>query len=338
MRRWVKVSVTAAVVLSVGGWFAQPYVKDWWVVRDACDGGLPSGAARELAPDGTHFGKAESRTLRGLGEYRCSVTVEGDDVRDQRLVEMSAYTGRDSVDATLLTSVEAGFRTMAAMPDGLPGFVTRFRTLDFLTPCPDLPKTSDGRPAKLLVRTFFGRETRSGSPAVYEAAVSLVNSASERLGCGAKPLKVPADTDGLPDLEKEQKEVRLDQAGDTGCAWARDAGLPSGPAEWLVTDTMNDAAPLGRCSFRPRLSTTDEPSGLAFEARYGDWSDRLVRDDLGRDHRLTATARCDGEAAHFVLSGDGSPKLGLAKRRALLTAFAEGKAERRGCTDLRLDG
>ncbi|KND25675.1 hypothetical protein [Streptomyces acidiscabies] len=335
MRRWVKVSVTAAVVLSVGGWFAQPYVKDWWVVRDACDGGLPSGAARELAPDGTHFGKAGSRTLRGLGEYRCSVTVEDDD-RDVPLVSVRAYTGRDAVETQLLT-VEHGFQTMAAMPEGLPGFVNSYRGADFLVKCPGLPKDADGRTAKLLTRVTFGGRTTAGRPAAYEAAVALTNSASERLGCGAAPLKVPADAGGLPDPEDE-KPVWLDEAGDTGCEWAQKAGLPSAPAAWRVIDRMNDAAPIGRCVFQNRSSPDAELSGpLAFASWYGDWTDRLLAEERGR--WPAATARCDGEAAHFVLSADDEfPGLDKAKQRTLLKAFAEDKVRKHGCTDLRMDG
>ncbi|QNP68921.1 hypothetical protein IAG44_05305 [Streptomyces roseirectus] len=339
MRRWVKVSVTAAVVLSVGGWFAQPYVKDWWLVRDACDGGLPAGAARELAPHDAHFAGEESRTLRGLGEYRCEVTVEGDDEPTQ-LVSLRAYTGRDAVEGSLLTSVRSGFQRMAAVPEGLPGFVSRYKTADFLVPCPDLPKDADGRSPKMLAHFTFGEKTLTGRPAVYEAAVALVNSASDRLGCGAAPLKAPTGKDGLPDPEDEQDPVWLDEAGDTGCAWARKAGLPSAPAAWRVVDRMNDAAPIGRCAFQNRAPGDDEPGApLAFESWYGDWTDRLLTEGLSHARWLTATARCDGEAAHFVLSADDEfPGLGTAKQRALLKAFAEDKVERRGCTDLRMDG
>ncbi|MEX3105693.1 MULTISPECIES: hypothetical protein [unclassified Streptomyces] len=334
MQRWVKVSVTAAVVMSVVGWFAQPYVKDWWLVRDACDGGLPAGAARELAPDGAHFTDVESRTLRGLGEYRCTVTVEDDD-RDIPLVSVQAYTGRAAVETQLLP-VDRGFQTIAAMPEGLPGFVNSYRGADFLVKCPDLPKDADGRTAKLLTHVTFDREATAGRPAAYEAAVALTNSISERLGCGATPLKVPAGAGGLPDPEAE-KPVWLDEAGGTGCEWAQKAGLPSAPAMWRVIDRMNDAAPMGRCDFQNRSSPDAELSEpLAFASWYGDWTDRLLA--KGRGRWPAATARCDGEAAHFVLSADDTfPGLDKAKQRTLLKAFAEAKVRKHGCTDLRMD-
>lgn len=60
MRRWVKVSVVAAAVLGLGGWIAQPYVHQWWVIRTACDGILPDGAVRDLLPEDARVTGAEA--------------------------------------------------------------------------------------------------------------------------------------------------------------------------------------------------------------------------------------------------------------------------------------
>ncbi|MEU5440071.1 hypothetical protein ACFY2H_01230 [Streptomyces griseofuscus] len=74
---------------------------------------------------------------------------------------------------------------------------------------------------------------------------------------------------------------------------------------------------------------------LGFGAGYGDWSDRLVTGS-GVRMPLTATARCDGEAANFAIRA--SKSIGDARRRVLLRSFAEDQVERHGCSGLRLTG
>ena len=145
MRRWVKVSVTAAVVLGIGGWVATPYVNDWWLLRTACDGALPVDAVRELGRNGSHFKDATSASHPELGDYGCSLDFEGDELLNDRLLMMEAYTRRDDVDRELMTVFpETGFDTMAPMPDGMPGFIDKFGDLQFLVPCPALEKDDGG--------------------------------------------------------------------------------------------------------------------------------------------------------------------------------------------------
>jgi hypothetical protein len=33
MRRWIKVSMAAVLVLGLAGWIARPYVDEWWTIR-----------------------------------------------------------------------------------------------------------------------------------------------------------------------------------------------------------------------------------------------------------------------------------------------------------------
>lgn len=331
--------MTAAVVLGIGGWIATPYVNDWWLLRTACDGALPVDAVRELGRSGSHFKDATSASHEELGDYGCSLDFEGDELRSDRLLSMEAYTRRDDLDRELMTVFpETGYDDMAPMPDGLPGFIDKVGDLHLLLPCPALGKDDDGRQRKLLVRTRLGRDTLWGTPAAYETAVTLTNSASDRLGCGAEPLKTPGGDAAPVDPEKNPKPVPLDKSG--ACGWALKTGLLD-PAQWRVTVLMNDAGPVGRCD----LSALDPDSGdletqLSFAAWYGDWSNRLVaRQKRWSADRLAATARCDGETANFALgAAEDAPGVDEAEKRKLLTAFAREQVRQRGCTDLELGG
>ncbi|KKD08840.1 hypothetical protein [Streptomyces sp. WM6386] len=340
MRRWVKVSITAAVVLGIGGWVATPYVNDWWLLRTACDGALPVDAVRELGRSGSHFKDATSASHPELGDYGCSLDFEGDELRSDRLLSMEAYTRRDDLDRELMTVFpETGFDTMAPMPNGMPGFIDQFGDLQLLVPCPALKKDDDGRQPKLLVRTRLGRDTLRGTPAAYETAVTLTNSASERLGCGAEPLKAPGGDAAPVDPEKDPKTVSLDRSADTACGWALKSGLLK-TSQWQVATLMNDAGPVGRCDLYARDTDSGEMENqLSFAAWYGDWSSRLIAEDGRLPAALTATARCDGEAADFALSAaKEAPGVDEAGKRKLLAAFAREQVRQRGCTDLRLGG
>ncbi|MFI6007707.1 hypothetical protein ACIBAG_02590 [Streptomyces sp. NPDC051243] len=342
MRRWIKVSVTAAVVLGLGGWIATPYVQDWWLLRTACDGALPVDAVRELGRDGDHFKDAASASHERLGDYSCSLGFEGDEVDDDRLLSLEAYTRRDDQDREYLWAFpETGFADIAPMPAGLPGFIDERGGLQFLVVCPALGKDDEGRPRKLLVRMRLGRDALWGTPAAYETAVALTNSASDRLGCGAEPLKAPGGDAAPVEPEEDPRTVSLDAAGGTGCGWAADAGALEA-SRWRVAVLMNDAGPAGRCDLYTRDADSDEPERqLSFAAWYGDWSNRVLAElaDRRPDARTrTATARCDGEAANFALSAaEDIPGVGEPEKRKLLADFAEAQVEQRGCTDLRLD-
>lgn len=338
MRRWVKVSVAAAAVLGVGGWIAEPYARDWWLVRDACDGALPADAVRQLTPDGTHFTDAETVSSEELGDYRCSLSAGGDD-GDEFLV-LQAYTRRDDQDRRFFASFpESGYSDQAPMPDGLPGFIDERGYPQLLLRCPDLPKDDDGRVRRLLVRGWFARQAHWGHPAVYEAVTAFANSASQRLGCGAEPLKVPEVDEGPVQPWRDPETVPLTEAGDTACGWLTKAGLAR-PAAWRLASLMNDAAPTGRCDlFTEDPESDDLDRRAVFVAWYGDWSNRLVTDDDGERLPLTASARCDGEAAGFAVSADDEvPGLGRARQRELLETFARDQVRRRGCSELRLTG
>ncbi|MET9732172.1 hypothetical protein ABZZ79_16450 [Streptomyces sp. NPDC006458] len=338
MRRWIKVAVAAVAVLAIGGWIAEPYVQDWMLLRGACAGALPGDAVRELAVHGSHFTEEESTTHERLGSYSCSLGFEADDGDDELLLRMEAYTRRDDQDREYMSLFEErGFSPYAALPGGLPGFVERFGSLQFLVPCPDLGRDTEGRQRRMLVRTVFGREAAAGQPAAYETAVALVAAASDRLGCGARPLRTPGGESGPPDPEDDPRTVPFDKA-DSACARALRDALPR-PSGWRLADGLNEAAPTDRCELRTGDDDSGEGErGMTFAAWYGDWSGRLVTDE-GVPRPLTATARCDGEAAGFALSADEDiPGLGTARQRALLRAFAEDRTRQRGCTDLRVTG
>ncbi|GKQ39341.1 hypothetical protein [Streptomyces sp. A012304] len=340
MRRWIKVSVAVAAVLGLGGWIAQPYVHEWWLIRGACDGVLPDDAVRDLVPDDSRVTDTGSGGVKELGDYGCTVTVEGDHSSDWRLLVLEAYTGRDDQDREFMwTFPESGFAAQAAMPEGLPGFVGRYGALEFLLTCPDLGKDADGRQRRMMVRASVGRNGPWRQPATYEVAVAFVNSASERLGCGAKPLKAPKGVSPADPEEDDPKTVPLAAARDTACGWLADAKLPN-PAHWKLEPQLTDAAPTGRCEVSIGDDLTDGgPKGMDFVAWFGDWSNRLVAGNTTDRPALTASARCAGEAAHFALdASEDIPGVDASKKRALLEAFAKEQAERRDCTGVRVNG
>ncbi|MEU8652194.1 hypothetical protein [Streptomyces sp. NPDC048737] len=336
MRRWIKVSVAAALVLGLGGWIARPCASEWWTIRTACDGLLPGDAVRDLVPEDARVVDAASGGVKALGDYGCEVTVEDDDGRNGWLLSFGAYTLRDDQDrALMLVFPQHGLESQAAMPEGLPGFIGRFNTLTFLMPCPDLGEDADGRQRKMLVSAAISHSAPWRQPASFEVAVAFANSASKRLGCGARPLKAPKGVSPADTEENEQKPVPLAAARDTPCGWPADAGLPD-PARWKVGVQLDDAAPTGTCDLTlGKEFTHDGTKRMEFVAWFGDWSTRFVTEEHLLGPALTASARCDGEAAHFALDASKDiPGVDAAKRRALLDAFVEAQTERRGCTDL----
>ncbi|MFI9151474.1 hypothetical protein [Streptomyces sp. NPDC053367] len=340
MRRWVKVAVAALAVLGIGGWIAEPYVQDWMLLRSACAGALPSGAVRELAAHGSHFTEAESATHERLGSFGCSVSFEDEDGDSELLLKAQAYTRRDDQDREFMSLFEdEGFTPYAALPDGLPGFVDRFGSLQFLVPCPGLGRDDDGRQRRMLVHTVFGREAAAGQHAAYETAVALVAAASDRLGCGAERLDAPEGDAAPPDPEDDLRTVPFTRAGDSACVRALKGVLPR-PSEWRVADGLNAAAPTGRCEL---VTGEDDENGdgalgMTFAAWYGDWSGRLVTYE-GVPRSMTATARCDGETASFALSAsEDIPGVGKVRQRELLEAFAADQVRERDCTGLRVTG
>ncbi|MFF1440162.1 hypothetical protein [Streptomyces sp. NPDC058295] len=330
----------AAAVLGLGGWIAQPYVHQWWVIRTACDGTLPAGAVRDLIPEDARITGAEAGGVKALGDYGCEVTVAGEHSADRPLLSLYAYTRRDDQDREFMAAFpESGFGSQAAMPDGLPGFVSRLGTLEFLLPCPDLGKDADGRQRKLLVHAGVDHNGSWRRPASYEVAVAFVNSASKHLGCGAEPLTAPEGVSPADPEEDEPETVPLASAQDTACGWLAGAGLPN-PADWKLDVQLTDMAPTGGCDVTvDDAAASGRPKGMNFVAWFGDWSSRLVSGNGHERPSLTASARCAGEAAHFGLDASKDlPGVDEAKKRALLRAFAAAQVERRGCTGLEVDG
>jgi len=338
VRRWIKVSVAAAVVLGIGGYVTEPYAQDWMLAGSACGGALPRDVVDRLTPDDAHLESEDSGQTGALGSYGCDLTMKGDEVNDSRLISMEAYTRRDDQDREFFRAFpEEGFSSQSAVPEGLPGFIDQLGVIQLLMPCPDLPKDAEGRQSKLLVRTWMGRDTLYGVPgAAYQAVVALANSASDRLGCGAEPLKAPKGNAVPPALGDEPEGVPLTRAKGTGCEWVTRGGLPES-GDWRVEAGMNDSAPTGQCDLSSESGDNGNDKGMYFVAWYGDWSNRLVFEDSnGEFLSTTATARCDGEAANFALSAsDDIPGVDKAAERRMFKQFAQDQVDRRGCSGLR---
>lgn len=338
MRRWVKVSVAAAVVLGVGGYVAQPHVKDWALTRSACGGGLPGDAVEQLKPEDSLLDSEESRSTEGLGSYTCEVTLAGGDTDDDRFVSVAAYTRRDDQDREFMSVFETGFDQQAPLPDGMPGFVGKFGYIHMLVPCPDLPADDDGRKRKLLVSIHMGQDVLIGIPgAAHRTVVALTGMASDKLGCGAEPLKAPKPMAPLTVPSDDPKGVPVARAEGTNCGWATRAGLPA-DGDWQITVGANDAAPIGSCDLFSAEGgeSTQDPSRLLLASWYGDWSNRLAaHEHKGVRQSMTATARCDGEAANYALAGsEDIAGVGVAARQRMLKLFAEDEVRRRGCSGL----
>lgn len=336
MRLWVKTAVTAAAVLGLGGWIAEPYVQDWWVLRTACEGALPD-AARRLQPDGSHLTDAGSRHHPGLGRYECGVTWQEGDARSEYLFLSSAFTDRDDQDTELQFALgDRGEKRWARVPDGLPGFLDALGRVQLLLTCPDLGKDADGRPRKKLVRTGADDSANGNVSEAYDTAVALANGASRRLGCGAEPLKPPEGDERPAVAGGDPPAVPLERATDRECGRLARAGLP-GDRPWELTSELNRSAPLGSCTVFH--GSGDEGAGLVFDVWYGDWSSRFATRTRAVADVRTATARCAGEAAHFELrTFGGSKDVGPAKQRELLKRFAQEQMRGRDCAALRVTG
>lgn len=347
MRRWVKLSVTAAVVVGLGGWIAEPYAQDWWLARDACGGALPTDAVQRLMLEDAHLVDAQSRQVDGLGSYACELTVERDDGREYELIEVHAYTRRDDKDREFMKVFsQEPFTPHAPLPEGMPGFIGTFGDIRLLLPCPDLGTDAAGRQRSLLVSTDLSRDVlQAAEPQdAYEVAVALANSASEKLGCGAEPLEAPeppepsepAQRDSVLTDVEELETVSLQQARGTACGWLTEAELPRGP-EWRVEIRSNGSMPVSRCDV---VAESEEAGGrekwLVFAGWYGDWSGRMATRD-GEPYPLTATARCRGQAAHFrMAAAEEVTGLDDTAKRHLLETFARTEVSRHDCADLRL--
>ena len=337
MRRWIKVAVAAAAVLGLGGYIAEPYARDWTLVGSACDGALPRGSVEQLRPDDARFTGEESHRTPELGFYRCSLSFDGDHSEGVTLIGMAAYTGRDDQDREFMRAFpQEGFTPQMVLSGGLPGIVDDMGTVRIVVPCPALGKDAEGRRRKMLVRVGISGDVAESAPgAVQRTAVALANSASRKLGCGARPLKAPRTAVRFDVEERWRRAVPVARAAGTGCDWVARAGLAE-DAGWRVRAEANDTAPTSTCEVRAKGSADSDRREMAFVAWYGDWSNRLTSGDNGERMPLTAAARCDGEAANFALdAAKDTPGVDKADRRRLLRAFAEDQVRRRGCAGLR---
>ncbi|MEU6659022.1 hypothetical protein [Streptomyces sp. NPDC046821] len=338
MRRWIKVAVTAAAVLGLGGYIAEPYARDWMAVGSACDGALPRDAVEQLRPESAQFTGGESQRIPGLGFYRCSLSFQGEQRWDVPLIGLAAYTGHDDQDRDLMTAFpDMHLSSHMVLSGGLPGIVDDLGVVRIVMPCPALGKDDEGRPRKMLVRFEPGEAWKRESEAVHRTAVSLANSASGKLGCGARPLSAPQKTASLDWKKRQRSAVPVERAAGTGCDWLARAGLAR-ETGWRVMAEVNDSAPANSCELRGKETASGREPAMVFSAWYGDWGNRLTADD-GNGERLplTAVARCDGEAANFRIdAAKNTPGLAEADRPRLLKMFAEDQVRRRGCSGLRL--
>lgn len=125
MRRWIKVSVAAAVVLGIGGYVAEPYAQDWMLAGSACGGALPRDVVDRLTPDDAHLESEDSGQTGALGSYGCDLTMKGDEVNDSRLISMEAYTRRDDQDREFFRAFpEEGSPSSPRCPRGCPASST----------------------------------------------------------------------------------------------------------------------------------------------------------------------------------------------------------------------
>ncbi|MEU7496825.1 hypothetical protein AB0B52_07025 [Streptomyces griseofuscus] len=270
-----------------------------WLLRTACDDALPSGPVRQLAAGGGHFAGADTREHAGLGDYGCDLRFAGHG-EAAWVVRMSACTRRDDRDAEFLLSFRRdGFSPVRPPAGDLPGVVDDAGELQFPLRCPALGKDAAARPRRMLVVATPGKDTGSA----------------------------------LPDSAHPPRGIPVSGAVGTGCGWAARARLPLS-GNWQVQPLLNDASPGGRCDLTLRNGPARQAE-LSLGARYGDWSDRLVTDSRVR-MPLTATARCDGEAANFAIRA--SKSIGDARRRLLPRSFTDDQVERHGCSGLRLTG
>ncbi|MFR9675956.1 hypothetical protein [Streptomyces sp. TR06-5] len=341
MRRWVKAAIAAAVCVGLGGWIGQPYAQDWWVLRDACDGSLPPDAVRQLAPEDAHLADDEWEQGGQPDWYRCTLRVESRRRAEKFLTAAASTRVEDREQEFDLLFSDGRYSAPVPLAGGLPGFLDQFLDMHFLVPCPDLGEDADGRQQTLVVRFGLSMEADgpAPAPAVYEAAVTFANAASEKLGCGAESLEVPEAHDlpaSLLDADRSTT-VPLDElTAAPPCGSLAGADLPDNTA-WRASFFSDAQVPYTRCSLLvPEGRTSGPEDKVTLLAWYGDWSTELV--SVGNERLgMTGFARCDGQDANFALNlRERLPgRIDATTQRALLTAFARDEVRRRDCSDLR---
>ncbi len=324
------------MVLGLVGYCARPAVTDWWVARQACGGVLPEGLVGRLLPEDKRLAEADEETVESLGSYECTVSYEGDD-EAQRLFTVRAYTHRDQQEQELYRSFpKGGWSDLLTLPTDLPGFVDESERIQFLQPCPALGQDDEGRPRKMLV-TVSSPWARSDNVSGYlRVVIAAAGRASDRLGCGAEPLKQPESG-----VRQAPRPVPAQQAADTACGPV----LGKLPKDTYAAQSGTDSGPVRGCSLYVETEQERQQSwyvsdeeledpDAGLRAWYGDWSNRFVHED-GQRLSNTVTARCDGENANFAAWAGDESGISAAELRDLVLTFAKSQAERRGCTDVR---
>ncbi|MDJ1135951.1 hypothetical protein [Streptomyces iconiensis] len=363
-RKALLVTGLVVVVLALVAVLVREPVKDEWLARRACDGQLPRGELDTVRTDLRLEGEKAFHS-RDLGQYRC--LLENTD--GKVVVSVNAYT-RPADQRQELSRIGKEYQPQKVLPGGLPGFASDNGDIHLMPKCPRLGKDFDGQPRRMLATTWVPFASRSDQEAaLLRMAVTMANDASDKLGCGAKPLPAPKKDA----VATEGKEIPRSRAQGTACGALADTSLLGKARDAKVRVAVSDEAPVGRCTLSvvggADKAGGDEQRVVELTSWYGDWAggtgemgsgDRsyFLRADgsrapLSGASDAWATARCDGENAGFAAHwgyahGDGYkvldgrlPKTKSARAellRELVARFAKDQVKRKGCAGLKVPG
>ncbi|AXG79411.1 hypothetical protein DVK44_19115 [Streptomyces paludis] len=343
---WPAWSAAALAMLALAGFATKEHWQHQWFAATLCEGSLRASDLADVLPD-QRLQAGTDETDADRGRMKCRIN------RDERhyALAVDAYTDPEDLERQLDYGFSIPLVASFALPAGIPGLANEFGPV-ILQDCPDLGRDAQGRQRRLLTTVHaWGEET---TPASARIAVSMANTASERLGCGAAPLPTPPA--GNAPYEPPPA-VPPAKAKGTVCGWLAGLTLPKSPngAEWGVVPHTDADAPVTGCSLRDPASGK---TAVSFSGWYGDWTEKpferllmnnvayaddldsgqpMMSEELGR-----ARARCDDETVNYLAfdypRGTDIRDRHLTGRqlRPLLNAFAKDQAKRRGCTDLEL--
>ncbi|MGH4030385.1 hypothetical protein ACQB60_15750 [Actinomycetota bacterium Odt1-20B] len=349
-KRFAKIAAwaaAAAVLLGFGTYSAKPFWQHWWFAHQLCGGTLSADDLGDVLPD-ERLRSGTNEVHLDQGRMTCRV-----DENDGNHFVLSVDVNSDPSDVEFELNVsftipsEPGF----VFPDGIPGFQDDHGPV-ILQECPALKRDEYGRKRRLLTKVIEPSGDDRPSSAALRIAVSAANAASERSGCGAKPLPSPESVAPAPE------NLSLAEAADTECGWLAEARLPRNPSgkPWKVqVRSAGDTAPITSCAL---VDSAKKQAAATFTGWYGTWSDKQFETLLAAnvDHRSgqssrgpmmaerlgRATARCDGESANYEAYSHSRDTdithtyLTGAQLRPLLVKFTQDQAHRRGCTGLKL--
>lgn len=339
--RNVVLAVAGVLVLLAGAVYAtKPQWQPWWYAATICGGDLSGSDLADVLPEKRLEARKDEMDGKG-GELKCG--VDGDRGRYALIVEATSVP--QEVEQKLSLMFPIASEPSSPFPKEIPGFRSVYGPT-ILQVCPSLDRDSHGRRIRLLTTV---RASEDNTAAALRIAVSMANKASEKLGCGAKPLPLPKHTQS-----EEPPAVPLKDAVGTMCGWLTDAPLPKNASgqPWRVAIPADDHAPITSCQLKDGKNNRPVAE---FSGWYGEWTDKpfsdllrfnvfntneldsqgpLMSEDLGR-----TTARCDGEPANFrafTFQEDRKQSITGRDLRALLVAFTQDQAKRRGCTSVSL--